>query len=102
MARTDAGARWKAPIRLVNPTNHYRFLLLTPDSDHPYVWFHAAGLADLAHQAAADMRATMRQVQASTGRELWLVAEHGHDASGDLTGTGWQGTMNYHGFTRPL
>lgn len=61
-----------------------------------------AGMVDLAHQAAADMRDTMRQVQADTGRQLWLVAEHGHDASGDLTGTGWQGTMNYHGFTRPL
>ncbi|MDU0349042.1 glycoside hydrolase family 13 protein [Actinomyces sp. MRS3W] len=61
-----------------------------------------SGMVDLAHQAATDMRATMRQVEATTGRPLWLVAEHGHDASGDLTGPGWQGTMNYHGFTRPL
>ncbi|WP_103062750.1 alpha-amylase family glycosyl hydrolase [Actinomyces qiguomingii] len=61
-----------------------------------------SGMVDLAHQAAADMRATMRQVEAETSRGLWLVAEHGHDASGDLTGTGWHGTMNYHGFTRPL
>jgi len=30
-----------------------------------------------------------------------LIAEHCHDASGDLTGDGWQGTMNYGGFTRP-
>ncbi|MDO4243004.1 MAG: alpha-amylase family glycosyl hydrolase [Actinomyces sp.] len=57
---------------------------------------------DLAHQVAADMRATMRQVEEGTGRRLWLVAEHGHDASGDLTGPGWHGTMNYVGFTRPL
>ncbi len=31
-----------------------------------------------------------------------LIAEHCHDASGDLTGDGWQGTMNYGGFTRPV
>jgi alpha-glucosidase len=31
-----------------------------------------------------------------------LIAEHCHDASGDLTGDGWQGTMNYSGFTRPV
>jgi len=61
-----------------------------------------SGMVDLAHQAAADMRTTMRRVGADTGRSLWLVAEHGHDASADLTGPGWQGTMNYHGFTRPL
>lgn len=60
------------------------------------------GQVDLAHQVAQDMRTTMRQVEGSTGRELWLVAEHGHDASGDLTGPGWHGTMNYVGFTRPL
>jgi alpha-glucosidase len=30
-----------------------------------------------------------------------LIAEHNHDATGDLTGDGWQGTMNYAGFTRP-
>ncbi|SDN55689.1 alpha-glucosidase [Actinomyces ruminicola] len=61
-----------------------------------------SGMVDLAHQAARDMRTTMRQIEADTGRQLWLVAEHGHDASGDLGGPGWQGTMNYHGFTRPL
>ena len=31
-----------------------------------------------------------------------LIAEHCHDASGDLVGDGWQGTMNYGGFTRPV
>jgi alpha-glucosidase len=31
-----------------------------------------------------------------------LVAEHGHDASGDLLGDGWHGTMNYAGFTRQV
>jgi alpha-glucosidase len=31
-----------------------------------------------------------------------VVAEHAHDASADLDADGWQGTMNYAGFTRPL
>ena len=31
-----------------------------------------------------------------------LLAEHCHDATGDLLGDGWQGTMNYAGFTRPV
>jgi alpha-glucosidase len=31
-----------------------------------------------------------------------LVAEHCYDASSDLTGDGWHGTMNYSGFTRPV
>ena len=31
-----------------------------------------------------------------------LVAEHAHDATGDLDRDGWHGTMNYAGFTRPL
>jgi alpha-glucosidase len=31
-----------------------------------------------------------------------LLAEHCHDASGDLAGDGWQGAMNYSGFTRPV
>lgn len=60
------------------------------------------GQVDLNHQVAQDMRATMAEVEADTGRQLWLVAEHGHDASRDLEGTGWHGTMSYVGFTRPL
>ncbi len=32
----------------------------------------------------------------------WLLGEHGHDATADLHGAGWHGTMNYAGFTRPL
>ncbi|MEP6816830.1 MAG: alpha-amylase family glycosyl hydrolase, partial [Marmoricola sp.] len=31
-----------------------------------------------------------------------VLAEHGHDASGDLDGDGWHGTMNYYGFSFPL
>ncbi|PWH06882.1 alpha-glycosidase [Brachybacterium endophyticum] len=60
------------------------------------------GEVDVTHEVAREIRATMRRVDAGTGRESWLVAEHGHDASGDLSGDGWHGTMNYAGFTRPL
>ncbi|MGI8885312.1 MAG: glycoside hydrolase family 13 protein [Gaiellaceae bacterium] len=31
-----------------------------------------------------------------------VVAEHSHDARGDLRAGGWHGTMNYPGFTRPV
>lgn len=31
-----------------------------------------------------------------------LMAEHGHDYTADLVGDGWQATMNYAGFTRPV
>ena len=60
------------------------------------------GAEDLTHEVARTIRATMREVREHTGRDTWLLAEHGHDASGDLAGDGWHGTMNYTGFTRPL
>ncbi len=60
------------------------------------------GAEDLTHEVARTIRATMREVGGSTGIDTWLLAEHGHDASGDLAGDGWHGTMNYTGFTRPL
>ena len=44
------------------------------------------------------MRSTLDAVRPGSA----LIAEHCHDASGDLTGDGWQGTMNYTGFTRPV
>lgn len=53
------------------------------------------GAVDLAHDVARRMRRTM-------GPEHWLIAEHGHDATRDLDGDGWHGTMNYVGFTRPM
>ncbi|MDP1719896.1 MAG: glycoside hydrolase family 13 protein [Candidatus Nanopelagicaceae bacterium] len=34
--------------------------------------------------------------------EAWLVAENADHAPSDLDGFGWQGTMNYGGFTRPV
>jgi alpha-glucosidase len=56
------------------------------------------GADDRAHEVAAAMRRTMDEVSP----DAWLLAEHGHDASADLTGPGWHGTMDYAGFTRPV
>ncbi len=53
---------------------------------------------DLANDVARRIRATMQEVNP----EAWLLAEHGHDASADLVGDGWDGTMDYQGFTRPV
>lgn len=46
---------------------------------------------------ARQMRATIAGVRP----DAWLVAEHCYDASADLRGDGWHGTMNYSGFSRP-
>jgi alpha-glucosidase len=56
------------------------------------------GADDHAHEVAREMR---RAVTAARP-DAMLVAEHAHDATGDLDIDGWQGTMNYAGFTRPL
>ncbi len=56
------------------------------------------GTDDLAQQVARAVRRTIADVRS----DGWLLAEHGHDASHDLDGTGWHGTMDYAGFTRPV
>lgn len=52
-----------------------------------------------------DENAVVARMLARTMREVrpgsLLLAEHAHDATGDLDGSGWHGTMNYAGFTRP-
>ncbi len=53
---------------------------------------------DYAHEVAAALRAAVRGAR----EDALLVAEHAHDASGDLDRNGWDGTMNYVGFTRPV
>lgn len=53
---------------------------------------------DLNHELAMSMRRTMAEVKP----EAYLLAEHGHDATEDLMGDGWHGTMSYAGFTRPV
>ncbi len=60
------------------------------------------GADDLAHRVAADLRQTMSESSPTGSNDTWLLAEHGHDAAGDLQGPGWHGTMDYAGFTRPV
>jgi alpha-glucosidase len=57
---------------------------------------HAAD--DFNAEVAWALRTTMDEVRPDT----LLLAEHCHDASLDLAGDGWQGTMNYAGFTQPV
>lgn len=56
------------------------------------------GDINLSHEVATTIRRTMAQVTS----ESFLQAESNHDASRDLLGDGYQGTMNYAAFTRPL
>jgi alpha-glucosidase len=56
------------------------------------------GAINLSREVATTIRRTMAQVTA----ESFLQAESNHDASRDLLGDGYQGTMNYAAFTRPL
>ena len=56
------------------------------------------GAQDLAHDVARTLVATARAARP----DVWVLAEHGHDAGGDLQGDGWHGTMDYAGFTRPV
>ena len=53
---------------------------------------------DFNAEVARALRATMDEVRPDS----LLLAEHGHDATGDLAGDGWHGTMNYAGFTQPV
>jgi alpha-glucosidase len=53
---------------------------------------------DVNGDLARAMRATMAQVRP----DLYLVAEHCHDAHTDLVGDGWHGTMHYAGFADPV
>jgi alpha-glucosidase len=54
---------------------------------------------------AVDVNASVARALAATIRDVrpagLLLAEHAHDATADLDGSGWHGTMNYAGFTRP-
>ncbi|WP_310962280.1 glycoside hydrolase family 13 protein [Nocardioides terrisoli] len=53
---------------------------------------------DVAHDVAREIRRAGTEVHA----DVSIVGEHGHDASGDLDGDGWHGTMNYYGFSFPV
>jgi alpha-glucosidase len=56
------------------------------------------GEVDIAHDVARDIRRTAARVRP----DALVLAEHGHDATGDLDGDGWHGTMNYYGFSFPV
>jgi alpha-glucosidase len=56
-----------------------------------------SGDLDLNAQLQRILLQTMREVR---GDETYLLAEHCHDATADLQGAGWHGTMDYLGFTR--
>lgn len=49
-----------------------------------------------------DVARTIRTTVESVDPEAVLVAEHFHDAGGDMMGDGWHATMNYSAFTRPV
>ena len=53
---------------------------------------------DIAHDVARDIR----QAAVGVRPDALVLAEHGHDATGDLDGDGWHGTMNYYGFSFPV
>ncbi|WP_250037169.1 glycoside hydrolase family 13 protein [Paractinoplanes maris] len=56
------------------------------------------GADDFNHEVAALLCRAVREARP----DGLLIAEHGHDATGDLDRGGWHGTMNYAGFTRPV
>ncbi|GGI03791.1 alpha-amylase family glycosyl hydrolase [Egicoccus halophilus] len=56
-----------------------------------------SGAIDLTAEVQATLLRTMREVR---GEDAYLLAEHCHDATADLQGAGWHGTMDYLGFTR--
>ncbi|MGS2614170.1 glycoside hydrolase family 13 protein [Micromonospora sp. LZ34] len=49
-----------------------------------------------------EVAALLRRVVVQTRADGLLMAEHGHDHTGDLDRDGWHGTMNYVGFTDPV
>ena len=56
------------------------------------------GDLDVAHEVARTARATAEALR----EDPLVIAEHNHDATGDVDGDGWHGTMNYSGFSWPV
>ncbi len=56
------------------------------------------GAVDELHRVARQLRETMHEINP----DAFVLAEHCHDATGDLAGDGWYATMNYAGFTNPV
>ncbi len=55
-----------------------------------------------AHDFGREIARAVRARVDAERRDGLVVAEHGHDASAELQGDGWNATMNYSGFLRPL
>jgi alpha-glucosidase len=55
-----------------------------------------------AEEHTRTVAATLRQVTRHERPDSVLIAEHMFDASDDLDADGWDGIMNYAGFTRPV
>jgi len=53
---------------------------------------------DLNHEIACQMRDAMHEARPDS----LLIGEHCHDFTRDALGEGWDGVMNYAGFTRPV
>lgn len=56
------------------------------------------GAADINHRVAR----TVRETAEAERSDAWVIGEHNHDATEDLPGDGWHGTMNYSGFSWPV
>ena len=56
------------------------------------------GAIDVNHEVARIVRHTAT----AENHDAWVIGEHNHDASGDIDGDGWHGTMNYSGFSWPI
>jgi alpha-glucosidase len=49
-----------------------------------------------------DVAVAIRQTVLRERPDAYLLGEHFHDFLGDLDGAGWQGVMNYAGFSKPI
>jgi alpha-glucosidase len=56
------------------------------------------GADDRNHEIARRVRGAA----AAARPDAVVIAEHGHDYTGDVAGDGWHGSMNYAGFLRPV
>jgi alpha-glucosidase len=56
------------------------------------------GPIDVNHRTARIIRTTAAEQR----EETFVIGEHNHDASSDIDGDGWHGTMNYSGFSWPV
>jgi alpha-glucosidase len=51
---------------------------------------------------ASDVARAVRRTAEALREDAWVIGEHNHDATGDVSGDGWHGVMNYSGFSWPV